>query len=99
MLYYDFINTEEITNNFENSVQEVQSLRRKPSDGELLHLYGLYKQSLLGNNKTPEPSVLNLKEKSKWNAWKINIGKSKTKAMQEYSDYVYSLKMKYGVNK
>jgi diazepam-binding inhibitor (GABA receptor modulating acyl-CoA-binding protein) len=41
---------------FNNSAKEVQNLKQKPSDQELLKLYGLYKQSLFGNNHTSQPS-------------------------------------------
>ena len=81
--------------NFENSAKEVQNLKQKPSDQELLKIYGLYKQSLFGNNNTPQPSFFDFKSKSKWSAWSEQAGKGKIKAKREYIDFVETLKKKY----
>jgi diazepam-binding inhibitor (GABA receptor modulating acyl-CoA-binding protein) len=77
------------------SSQEVQNLKQKPSDQELLKLYGLYKQSLFGNNNTEQPSFFDFKAKAKWNAWYNESGKGKTRTKKEYIEFVEILKNKY----
>lgn len=80
---------------FQNASKEVLVLRTKPSDKELLILYGLYKQSLFGNNKTSKPFLFDFKNTSKWNAWNDLQGMGKNKAKNEYISYVENLKIKY----
>lgn len=80
---------------FEQAVQEVKNLKYRPEDDELLKLYGLYKQALEGNNKTPVPGMLSFKEKAKWNAWKSEVGKGRSRARREYISHVQTLKSKY----
>ncbi len=89
---------ENLDENFNISVQEVQNLKQKPTDQELLKLYGLYKQSLFGNNNTNQPSFFDFKSKSKWNSWNEQAGKGKSRAKKEYIDLVIFLKNKYGTN-
>jgi len=84
-----------LDDNFIISSQEVQNLKQKPSDQELLKLYGLYKQSLFGNNHTSQPSFFDFKAKSKWSAWNDESGKGKSRAKREYIDFVENLKKKY----
>lgn len=86
----------DIKEQFQLSVQLVNGLAKKPTDNELLQLYGLYKQSNEGECKTEEPSFLYVKERAKWNAWKACKGKNKNTAMSEYSDLALKLADKYG---
>lgn len=37
---------------FTTAAEEVQKLSTKPSNDELLELYGLYKQAIVGDNET-----------------------------------------------
>jgi len=80
---------------FRIEAHNVKILSKKPSDSELLKLYGLYKQSLYGNNKTEKPDFYNFKEVSKWNAWNDQAGKGRSNAKREYIELVKSLKLKY----
>jgi diazepam-binding inhibitor (GABA receptor modulating acyl-CoA-binding protein) len=82
---------------FEQAIIDVQNLKIKPEDKELLKLYGLYKQSLFGNNNTSKPFVLNFKDNAKWNAWNELRGKGKIRAKNEYISFVEELKNKYGI--
>ena len=86
---------ENVDEEFNIFVKEVYNLKQKPSDHELLKLYGLYKQSLFGNNNTEQPSFFDFKSKSKWNAWNEQAGKGKSRAKREYIDLVVSLKNIY----
>lgn len=87
------VQMDDIDEQFESAAKSVFNLKNRPSDDQMLHLYGLYKQSLFGNNKTPKPGVFDFKGKEKWNAWKNVSGKGKTKAKHEYINLVEQLKM------
>ena len=76
---------------FQGATEQVHSLKQRPSDDELLLLYGLYKQATLGTNTTSEPGILDFKQKAKWKAWKSHAGKGKIKAKQEYVEFVNQL--------
>ena len=82
----------ELKNNFRKAAQDVKKLNSRPSDDTLLKLYGLYKQSTLGNNNTPKPGMFNIKNKKKWEAWNKNNGMNQNKAMSEYISLVNRLK-------
>lgn len=61
---------------FEESADKVKKLKTSPNNDELLELYALYKQGTVGDNTTPKPGMLDLKGKSKWNAWDGKKGKA-----------------------
>jgi diazepam-binding inhibitor (GABA receptor modulating acyl-CoA-binding protein) len=88
-----FIDITEI--NFSKAAEEVMKLKQKPTDEELLKLYGFYKQGKFGNNKTSKPSFFDFKSQSKWNSWNNLQGMGKNKAKIEYINFVESLKNKY----
>ena len=44
---------------FEKAAEEVKNLKSKPTDSELLQLYGLYKQGTVGNVNTGSLHVAN----------------------------------------
>ena len=76
-----------IDQNFQEAVRNINNLNYKPSDDELLKLYGLYKQSLFGDNNTEKPGFFHFRANKKWNTWVENSGKSKQKAKKEYTSY------------
>ena len=80
---------------FENSAKEINELKKKPDNEELLNLYGLYKQAKFGNNKSSKPSIFNIKDKLKWESWEKQKGKGKIKSCKEYINLVEELKNKY----
>ena len=73
----------------------VKTLKKKPSDDEMLKIYALYKQSIVGDCNTSQPGFFNIREKSKWNAWKSVSGINQETAMNEYIDFVNILIEKY----
>ena len=81
---------------FNQCVNDVQHLLVKPSNDDLLKLYGLYKQSLFGSNKESTPSFFNFKSKAKFEAWDKVKTLSKNTAKKEYINLVEQLKQKYG---
>ena len=91
MLYYNPNDDTEFT----LATEEVRKLKTIPNNEELLLLYGLYKQALHGNIKDTPPSIFNIKDRQKWNAWKLQAGKGSSKCKKEYIDLVLSLQSKY----
>lgn len=80
---------------FEEKAEAVKNLPNKPSDAELLELYGLYKQATVGDNTTAKPGVFDFKGKYKWEAWEGRKGLSQEEAEQAYIALVDSLIAKY----
>ncbi|XP_076460270.1 acyl-CoA-binding protein-like isoform X2 [Babylonia areolata] len=48
--------------NFEKSAEEAKNLPKKPTDEEMLTLYGLFKQATVGDCNTVRPGMLDLKD-------------------------------------
>ena len=73
----------------------------KASDDELGKIYGLYKQSTIGNCNIPEApnKLLDYKGYKKWNYWKKYEGKNKNDSMDEYADAIVDVHDKYGLKK
>lgn len=84
---------------FELSAKMIVNLKTKPTDSEKLELYGLYKQSTVGDCNISEPFRVLVVEHAKWDAWNSNKGTNKIKAMNKYSDLTMKLINKYGINK
>uniref|UniRef100_A0A8C3FAX2 ACB domain-containing protein n=2 Tax=Chrysemys picta bellii TaxID=8478 RepID=A0A8C3FAX2_CHRPI len=59
---------------FDSAAEDVKKLKTRPSDDELKELYGLYKQSTVGDIDTECPGMLDLKAKAKWEAWNLKKG-------------------------
>lgn len=75
----------------------VKRLVQTPTDDELLELYGLYKQSTIGNINIDKPNFLYIKELKKWNAWNSNKDLTVQEAEIKYILYVNQLIQKYGI--
>uniref|UniRef100_A0A834R2C7 Acyl-CoA-binding protein n=1 Tax=Sarcoptes scabiei TaxID=52283 RepID=A0A834R2C7_SARSC len=82
--------------NFDEAVKKVRHLNQRPTDGELLQIYGLYKQATIGDCNIERPSVLDPKGRSKWDQWNSLRGFSKEQASNSYVDCVQNLLQKYG---
>lgn len=82
-----------------NTLDEAMALTKKfntkPSNEELLKLYGLYKQATEGDNKGETPGGFDFVAAAKHNAWLNNIGKSKDDAQEQYISFVNSISTKY----
>lgn len=73
--------------------------KSKMTEDELGKLYGLYKQSTLGNcNIEVCPNkITNYVGYKKWNYWIQCKGKNKNDAMNEYADLIIDIADKYGL--
>ena len=56
-----------------------------------LMLYGLFKQSTLGDVQGKRPGALDLRGRAKYDAWASRSGQSKDEAMQGYIEAIASL--------
>ena len=87
-----------IENKFKESEVTVKQLKTRPNNDELLKLYGLYKQATNGDASGKRPSLINVKARAKWDAWKELQGLEKMAAMENYCNEVNVLVGKYGKN-
>lgn len=74
----------ELQQQFENAVARSKELTKRPSNEELLNLYGLFKQASEGDVTEERPGGFDFKAIAKHDAWAALKGKSKEQAMQEY---------------
>ncbi|NP_001165067.1 acyl-CoA-binding domain-containing protein 7 [Xenopus tropicalis] len=82
---------------FDKAAEDVKKLKTRPTDEELKELYGLYKQSTVGDINIDCPGMLDLKAKAKWDAWNLKKGLSKEEAMHAYISKTNELVEKYGL--
>ena len=80
---------------FTTAAENVKNLTKRPSNDELLNLYGLYKQATVGDNNTSRPGMFDVKGKAKWDNWNALKGTSKSDAMNSYIALANSLIQKY----
>lgn len=69
----------------------VKQLPQVPSDDEKLRLYALFKQSTVGPNTTPKPSMLDFVGGAKWSAWAKLGSLPRAEAEVHYVAFVESL--------
>ena len=71
---------------FENLVQQVRdaTIDFKPNNTQKLKLYAFYKQATEGDVNGDCPSIVNMVDRAKWQAWKAIKGMAKDKAMEGY---------------
>lgn len=77
---------------FEKAAQEVQGLRRKPSNDMLLRLYALYKQATAGDTSGEAPGMMEFVARAKYDAWAKLKGTGREDAMKKYVALVNRLK-------
>jgi diazepam-binding inhibitor (GABA receptor modulating acyl-CoA-binding protein) len=82
---------------FSMAVNIVKHLHKTPDNNELLKLYGLFKQSTIGDNMNKKPLFIDIKAVSKHNAWMEQMGKDKHTTEVEYITLVNELITKYGI--
>ena len=81
---------------FESAAVRVKNLSKRPTDSDLLLLYGLYKQATEGSARVSQkPAIYDLKVTAKWNAWYANTGMTKTTAKTKYVELVKDFQKKY----
>lgn len=73
-----------IKDQFADAKAKVEKLKTRPSNDQLLDLYGLYKQATEGDVAGSRPGMLDLKGRAKYDAWSKHKGASKDEAMKGY---------------
>ena len=80
--------TKSLKDKFADAKARVEGLSSRPSNDELLQLYGLYKQATEGDVAGSWPGMLDLKGRAKYDAWAKRKGTSKDDAMKAYVAFV-----------
>jgi acyl-CoA-binding protein len=81
---------------FTEAQERVKKLSRRPSNAELLDLYGLYKQGTEGDVKGSRPGLLDPKGRAKFDAWTSRKGLAAAEAQSRYVALVGELVKKLG---
>lgn len=76
---------------FKAASDRVQSLPRKPSNDDLLELYGLYKQATSGDVSGKRPGMLDMRGRAKYDAWAKRKGTGTEHARGAYVKVVERL--------
>tara|TARA_Y100000389_G_scaffold51587_1_gene47269 strand:- start:1638 stop:1928 length:291 start_codon:yes stop_codon:yes gene_type:complete len=92
--YEGFDNTDYF---FNKAQRDIRQLLTRPTDEELLLIYGLFKQATIGDNYHSKPSPVWFKETRKWEAWNDQRYKPQNTAKQEYITAVEFLIDKYDI--
>lgn len=80
---------------FEKAAQDIKTLTVRPTNEELLDLYGYYKQATVGDCSGGRPGMFDPKGRAKYDAWEKRKGTSKEDAEKAYIDLANSLIAKY----
>jgi diazepam-binding inhibitor (GABA receptor modulating acyl-CoA-binding protein) len=73
-----------VADQFREATARVEKLKERPSNDQLLELYGLFKQATEGDVSGSRPGMLDLKGRAKFDAWAKRKGASKDEAMRKY---------------
>jgi len=82
---------------FTKAAEDVKKVKTKPTDNEMLELYGLYKQATVGDINTDRPGMFDFTGKPKWDAWSSRKGLSKEDAEKQYIAVVKRIVDTYGL--
>ncbi len=81
---------------FEAAAADVQKLKKRPEDEDMLRLYALYKQATVGDVEGDRPGAFSFADRAKYDAWAKLEGTDSQKAMESYVKLVERLKKTYG---
>ena len=76
---------------FAEAQERVKKLSKRPSNEQLLQLYGLYKQATASDATGSRPGMLDLVGRAKWDAWAARKGTSRDEAERRYVSLVDEL--------
>jgi diazepam-binding inhibitor (GABA receptor modulator, acyl-CoA-binding protein) len=85
----------ELQAQFESAVSRSKELPKRPSNEELLQMYGLFKQATDGDVSGDRPGGFDFKAIAKYDAWAELKGKPKDEAKKEYISLVERLQRDY----
>lgn len=81
----------DLNTRFEAAVANSKKLGERPDNATLLKIYGLYKQSTVGDVTEKKPGFGDMVGRAKWDAWNACKGQSTDQAKQQYIDLITSL--------
>ena len=81
---------------FAEAKGRVETLKKRPSNEQLLELYAYYKQATEGDVSGSRPGMLDLKGRVKFDAWAKAKGTGKDEAMKRYVAVVEKLAAELG---
>lgn len=84
-----------LTSDFQAAADKTKTFTKRPSNQELLDMYGLFKQSTKGDVIGDKPGGFDFKAILKFEAWEKLKGKTKEEAMGEYISMVNKLAASY----
>jgi acyl-CoA-binding protein len=73
---------------FQDAQERVNGLPAAPDQMTLLDLYGLYKQSNVGDATGKRPGMMDFRKRAKFDAWSGRKGMSNDEAMTAYVELV-----------
>lgn len=76
---------------FDIAADLVRGLVNNVNSDTFFKLYAYFKQSREGNIAFERPSLLNIRGRKMWDAWKSKENMSKEDAMKKYIDLAYDL--------
>ncbi|MBT8142835.1 MAG: acyl-CoA-binding protein [Gammaproteobacteria bacterium] len=77
---------------FSRAQDEAYQLSERPSNKNMLKMYGLFKQATVGDAIGKRPGILDVKGRAKYDAWYGYCGMQGNNAKQAYIDLVNELK-------
>uniref|UniRef100_A0A1L8DZ93 Acyl-CoA-binding domain-containing protein 6 n=1 Tax=Nyssomyia neivai TaxID=330878 RepID=A0A1L8DZ93_9DIPT len=81
---------QELEKKFNEATKFVAGNVTKFNDGQLLTLYGWYKQSTVGDCDGNRPGIFQMAKRAKWDAWNKVKSTPKDEAMEKYIEIVRS---------
>ena len=76
---------------FQDASVRIKTLTTRPSNDEMLQLYGLYKQASKGDASGKRPGALNMVARAKFDAWAGYKGLGTEEARTQYVQLVDTL--------
>jgi acyl-CoA-binding protein len=76
---------------FNSATLRVKDLTKRPSNEQLLSLYGLFKQATEGDVHGDKPGMFDFKGQAKYKAWESLKGTDSNEAMEKYVGLVDEL--------
>lgn len=77
---------------FVQAQADAKDLKQRPSNNDLLVLYGYYKQATQGDCTGSRPGMMDFANRAKYDAWAKLKGTGRDAAMQAYVEKVGQLK-------
>ena len=91
LFLFENFSSMDLNEQFKSATERVHELDKRPSNEQLLQLYGLFKQATEGDVKEDRPGGFDFKAIAKYDTWANLKGKTQDEAKQDYINLVDSL--------